>query len=182
MANEQNSIFQSFKDKSNQAQRVLVIFLGASFFFFFMILLPYFSLRVDSYNLSNLHDLSDTIFQNVNYFRQKLVSLSAGSDNKTQIGGQYLTLSNYSKLLTSSKNDSTKLENLTAENLTDNKCGSPQPENRASFWFVCNLNYFMSRPQANIQFDPTRHHQNEQYNKASICIFKSIKKHSNEYY
>jgi hypothetical protein len=153
LENEQNSTFQSFKDKSNQAQRVLVIFLGASFFFFFMILLPYFSLRVDNYNFSILHDLSDTIIQNVNYLRQKFVPFSDSSGTKTHIGGQDLTLSEYSKLLASNK---TNLNTL--KNLTDESCGLAQPGNTSSSWFVCNLNFFTNLPKinkTNIQFNST---------------------------
>ena len=71
LVNEENPNFESFKDKSNQVQRVMVIFLGVALFFFFMILLPYFSLRVDNYHFSNLERLSDIISGNFAYISAK---------------------------------------------------------------------------------------------------------------
>ena len=57
MTNGEEKLFDTYKDKSNSLQRLIIIFLGVAFFFFFMILIPYLSLKADTYKLYNIYGL-----------------------------------------------------------------------------------------------------------------------------
>ena len=67
MTNEENLLFENYKDKSNSLQRTIIIFLGIAFFFFFMILIPYYSLKVDTYRLSNIYGLLNNTLEDISY-------------------------------------------------------------------------------------------------------------------
>jgi hypothetical protein len=67
MGNEENSLFETYKDKSNSLQRTVLIFLGIAFFFFFMILIPYYSLKVDTHKLSNIYMILNKTLDDILY-------------------------------------------------------------------------------------------------------------------
>ena len=67
MSNQESLLFESYKDKANSLQRTIIIFLGIAFFFFFMILIPYYSLKVDTYRLSIIYGLLNNTLQDISY-------------------------------------------------------------------------------------------------------------------
>lgn len=67
MGNEENSLFETYKDKSNSLQRTVLIFLGIAFFFFFMILIPYYSLKVNTHKLSNIYGILNKTLDDILY-------------------------------------------------------------------------------------------------------------------
>ena len=67
MGNEENSLFETYKDKSNSLQRTVLIFLGIAFFFFFMILIPCYSLKVDTHKLSNIYGILNKTLDDILY-------------------------------------------------------------------------------------------------------------------
>jgi hypothetical protein len=75
MKDEYDIILESFKDKSNSLQRSILILLGASLFFFFMILIPYFSLKYDSYRISKIQDLIDKTNSDIQFIKKSFINL-----------------------------------------------------------------------------------------------------------
>jgi hypothetical protein len=69
---EKSPILESYKDKLNYLQRVIIIFLGVAFFFFFMTLLPYYSIKADNYMLSKIDNLVNQTSYNIGYINQSL--------------------------------------------------------------------------------------------------------------
>lgn len=143
LVNEQNPTFESFNDKSNQLQRVTLIFLGATFFFFFMILLPYFSFKVDSHHLSILHDLSDRIIGNITYIREKIITAPVLPPSVRHIGNMDLTDSAYYEILNNNKTNVQMLSGITSTSCTPKSSGF-------LLWLSCNLNNFHELPPKNL--------------------------------
>jgi hypothetical protein len=59
--NKLSEIFDIYKAKANDLQKAFIILIGFGLFFFFMILLPYFSLKYDAMNLSQIEWLTGNI-------------------------------------------------------------------------------------------------------------------------
>jgi uncharacterized protein YoxC len=130
MANGNGSLFETYKDKSNSLQRLIIIFLGVAFFFFFMILVPYYSLRTDTHKLSNIYEMLNKTLDDIRY------AANALSDQYTQNLKQNL-------ILTQSINTYVKqLQNINIKdddlkNITDTSCNIFK--RRSTDWINCNF-------------------------------------------
>jgi hypothetical protein len=61
-------VFEAYKDKLSYLQKVMLIFIGFSLFFFFMILLPYYSLKHDTYTLNEFDKyMNNTLLKNLSH-------------------------------------------------------------------------------------------------------------------
>jgi hypothetical protein len=74
MAKGEESLFETYKEKSSSLQRLIIIFLGVVFFFFFMILIPYYSLKVDTHTLFNIFGLLNKTKDDIKYAADALTN------------------------------------------------------------------------------------------------------------
>jgi hypothetical protein len=74
MANSDDALFDTYKDKSNSLQRLIIIFLGVAFFFFFMILIPFYSLKADTHTLFNIFGLLNKTKEDIKYASDALTN------------------------------------------------------------------------------------------------------------
>jgi hypothetical protein len=126
-----DSLFQTYRDKTDSLQRTLVIFLGIAFFFFFMVLMPLFSLKDDEYKLSNLYGLLNKTLDDVQYITQALSDQykqhTSQNSNITQQINVYLN----------------QITNRTADDKTLKKLEDPICKGfvlRTNEWINCNFN------------------------------------------
>ena len=163
MSNQEDPTFETFKDKLNSLQRVMLIYLGVSFFFFFMILIPYYSLKVDGYHLSNMQQLTHSIIGHSNYINQiikhytkNIINANTNytnqikSNTKSNINANLTVDGYYEKLNTA--------ENKTLTRISDRSC-SPYGI-RTPPWLLCNLNAFIHNQTSNPQNIPINNTQN----------------------
>jgi len=77
MADEDDFVLESYKDKSGSVQKVAIIFLGVALFFFFMVLIPYYSLRLDGHRISEIDGLLADARNNISSLNQSLIQQQA---------------------------------------------------------------------------------------------------------
>jgi hypothetical protein len=104
MKDEYDTAFERFTDKSNSLQRSILILIGASLFFFFIILIPYYSLKSESYHLSKIHDLIDKTNSDIQFLKRSFIDLYK-KDNSLEIDNKLNKY--YSDLKTNSSNVNT---------------------------------------------------------------------------
>jgi hypothetical protein len=109
-----DTVFEIYKDRLNYLQRAVLIFIGVSLFFFFMVLFPYFSLKYDAFRLSDLYDyMNNTLLKDVTnvqdneynqiimnireLFDQKMTDSSNLSSLSERLNQYYNYLINYSR-------------------------------------------------------------------------------------
>lgn len=139
MTSKQNSNFETFTDKWNYLQRVTIIFLGVSFFFFFMILIPYFSLKVDGYHLFKMDKLIHSIIAYTDFILQKYnnsIKQTYTQPIQDKANDRLMFYNN----LTSKSADNEKLRAITSPECLSSQLRTPP-------WLTCNLNAFDQKHQ-----------------------------------
>ena len=127
MSNE-DPLFQTYRDKSDSLQRSIIIFLGIAFFFFFMVLMPHYSLKVDEYKVSNLYELLNKTKDDIRYVGQ-----AVSNQQKQQYSNLNQQINNYLSQITNPV-----LDNKTLRTLEDPRCKGLLF--RSSNWINCNFN------------------------------------------
>jgi hypothetical protein len=129
---EDRDSFDSYKNSSTSLQRVFIIILGVGFFFFFAVLLPYYSLRLDSFNLLATYGSLNNTLDNIQNISQAY--LDQYNRNIKQNVNLTQQLNKYYNQLTDKRTNQTTLDNITYT-----ECDAAKA--RSKSWLDCN--YFL---------------------------------------
>jgi hypothetical protein len=146
-----NIVFDNYNDKINSLQKTIIIFFGVALFFFFMILIPYFSLKTDNHRILMMNHSVDQTRDLISFLNRSLFQEQAKSakiiyfsmfftkpipKQYQNINKQYndtiSELKNYYHQLTDNKTSNSILNNMTYKYCNDSW------QFRSPKWAYCN--------------------------------------------
>jgi hypothetical protein len=161
MSDKDDFVLESYKDKSNSVKNITIIFLGVALFFFFMVLIPYYSLRLDGHRISEIDGLLAQARDNISSVNQSLIQQQAKNattiynslflsnpipkqyEKYESIRTQYFKAVNSTAIYASQLNNAAQIKdpntrNSTLQQLTYKDC---KGKVMSPDWFSCNLNH-----------------------------------------
>jgi hypothetical protein len=172
MSDKDDFVLESYKDKSNSVQKTTIIFLGIALFFFFMVLIPYYSLRLDGHRISEIDGLLSQARDNISSVNQSLIRQQANNatmiynslflsnpmpkqyEKYESIRTQYFKAVNNTAIYASQLNNATQIKdpntrNSMLEKLTYKDC---KGNVMSPDWFSCNLNHKDKELKESVRF------------------------------